>query len=97
MDLHRRKEFGHLVRNLRIDMDYNSQFVVNLPAVFPHVKCLDWSEEELFKRDMYPSNTTLDKPLFNEMVKNWVGLENINNYSGCGNQHIYWKQQNVII
>lgn len=79
MDLCKRKEFGHLVRDLRIKMeDHDSQFIVSLPAVFPRIKYLNWSDRTIIG----PQAVAFNASFLCVMAKNWINnIETIIDYS----------------
>lgn len=75
MELCQRKDIGHLVHNLHIEMvDYNSEFVVALPGVFSRVQQLDWSPNKLTQQ-YNPPAISFNTSIFRVFVKNWMHME----------------------
>lgn len=79
MNLCRKKNFGHLVRNLHIKMmDCTSEIIIGLPTVFPGVRHLYWGG---YTSDRLPS-VKFNTALFSEMAENWItNMESIFDYS----------------
>lgn len=87
MELCRRQQFGHLVRNLCIKMkDHDSQLIIALPTIFPRIKYLDWRDMQFRASDEQeaPPAIQFDISIFSAVVQKWKDIEGIKDYSNIG-------------